>query len=463
MDEADKLLSPGLAPQMDRLRDLLGVGPDARPPGGRTVILASATMPAAVAGPAAGWLRADRAAVVIRGEGGGGGDSGDAAAPPPTTTSALRPAPAITQAVHVCAAHKKTGKLLKHLASINAAAAPAARHRPRVAVFVNRIATASAVAAAVGGAGHKVALLHGGRPQAARDAALAAFRAGAATVLVATDVAARGLHIPTLRHVVNYDFPPNLETYAHRIGRAGRLEDGGHAFSFFTRPLAPLARPLLALLDGAGAAVDPNLVRLADAYDEARARVARLPDVGGDGGGGEDAAKAARRAAVGELLAEAAGDKKKKKKKKSAKKQMGEEVEEGEEAPSSDDTSDEEEEEAGGPPGDDGDDDRTAATRQRRRAKPLAKADLPGLYRAAGRPKAAAGGGSGDDTDGGGGGGGDDDDDDDGPPAWTLVAAGADGQASAPAAPTNKRRKALPGRLRKKQAAERARKGAQGV
>lgn len=74
------------------------------------------------------------------------------------------------------------------------------------------------------------------------------FRSGKVQVLVATDVAARGLHIRGLPYIINYDFPSRLEPYIHRVGRTGRLTSTGHAFSFFTRNLAPLARPLLALL-----------------------------------------------------------------------------------------------------------------------------------------------------------------------------------------------------------------------
>lgn len=56
-------------------------------------------------------------------------------------------------------------------------------------------------------------------------------------VLVASDVASRGLDVRGLPYVVNYDFPTNLEVYIHRVGRTGRLAAAGHAFSFFTRPL----------------------------------------------------------------------------------------------------------------------------------------------------------------------------------------------------------------------------------
>lgn len=78
--------------------------------------------------------------------------------------------------------------------------------------------------------------------------ALLGWKCGKAQVLVATDVAARGLHIKNLPYVINYDFPTNLDTYVHRVGRTGRLATDGHAYSFFTRNLAPLAQPLLALL-----------------------------------------------------------------------------------------------------------------------------------------------------------------------------------------------------------------------
>ena len=77
------------------------------------------------------------------------------------------------------------------------------------------------------------------------QAALQAFKNGTAQILVATDVAGRGLHIRNLPYIVNYDFPSRMEAYIHRVGRTGRLASSGHAFSFFTRNLAPLARPLL--------------------------------------------------------------------------------------------------------------------------------------------------------------------------------------------------------------------------
>lgn len=87
---------------------------------------------------------------------------------------------------------------------------------------------------------------------------------------MATDVAGRGLHVRGLPYVVNYDFPGNLESYIHRVGRTGRLASTGHAYSFFTRNMAGLARPLVRLLAAHGQALDPNLVQLAEAVDKVR-------------------------------------------------------------------------------------------------------------------------------------------------------------------------------------------------
>lgn len=74
--------------------------------------------------------------------------------------------------------------------------------------------------------------IHGDRDQRERESALASFRAGRTPVLVATDVAARGLDIPNVVHVINYDFPGDIDDYVHRIGRTGRAGHNGLATSF---------------------------------------------------------------------------------------------------------------------------------------------------------------------------------------------------------------------------------------
>ena len=71
------------------------------------------------------------------------------------------------------------------------------------------------------------------RTQQEREAALRDFRTGRAPVLVATSVAARGLDIPDVKHVINFDLPQDIEEYVHRIGRTGRIGNKGKATSFF--------------------------------------------------------------------------------------------------------------------------------------------------------------------------------------------------------------------------------------
>ena len=99
-------------------------------------------------------------------------------------------------------------------------------------VFVNTKVVCERVARALERAGHRVGVLSGDVPQKKREALLAGFVRGDLELLVATDVAARGLHIPAVSHVFNYDLPFDPEDYVHRIGRTARLGAEGDAISF---------------------------------------------------------------------------------------------------------------------------------------------------------------------------------------------------------------------------------------
>ena len=83
-------------------------------------------------------------------------------------------------------------------------------------------------------ASHKSNRIHGDRSQSQREAALRAFKTGKTNVLVATDVAARGIDIDSVSHVINYDIPEAPEDYVHRIGRTGRAGNKGRAITLFT-------------------------------------------------------------------------------------------------------------------------------------------------------------------------------------------------------------------------------------
>ena len=94
----------------------------------------------------------------------------------------------------------------------------------------------------------QAAVIHGNRSQSQRVAALEAFRHGKSRVLVATDIAARGIDVEGISHVINYDMPMQVEDYVHRIGRTGRAEADGRAYTFVTPVDEALARRIEAVL-----------------------------------------------------------------------------------------------------------------------------------------------------------------------------------------------------------------------
>jgi ATP-dependent RNA helicase DDX3X len=91
--------------------------------------------------------------------------------------------------------------------------------------------------------------IHGDKSQREREDALRSFRSGATPVMVATDVAARGLDIPNVTNVVNYDLPTNIDDYVHRIGRTGRAGNTGAALSFVNEKNSGIVKELRDLLD----------------------------------------------------------------------------------------------------------------------------------------------------------------------------------------------------------------------
>ncbi|KAJ0982766.1 hypothetical protein J5N97_011021 [Dioscorea zingiberensis] len=96
--------------------------------------------------------------------------------------------------------------------------------------------------------GFPATTIHGDRTQQEREMALRSFKSGSTPILVATDVAARGLDIPHVAHVVNFDLPNDIDDYVHRIGRTGRAGKSGLATAFFTENNSSLARPLTELM-----------------------------------------------------------------------------------------------------------------------------------------------------------------------------------------------------------------------
>ena len=107
---------------------------------------------------------------------------------------------------------------------------------------------------------HRAASIHGDRTQREREAALSDFKSGRAPVLVATAVAARGLDIPNVTHVILYDLPTDVSEYTHRIGRTGRAGNTGTSTAFFNRNNLGVARDLIDLLKEASQVIPQWLV-----------------------------------------------------------------------------------------------------------------------------------------------------------------------------------------------------------
>jgi ATP-dependent RNA helicase RhlE len=105
----------------------------------------------------------------------------------------------------------------------------------RVLVFVRTKRGVDRLVRSVRQAGFAAGHIHGDREQSARDEAMAGFRDGRYRILIATDIAARGIDVANIGHVINYDFPRHPEDYVHRIGRTARVEATGLAISFVTR------------------------------------------------------------------------------------------------------------------------------------------------------------------------------------------------------------------------------------
>lgn len=103
-----------------------------------------------------------------------------------------------------------------------------------VLIFTRTKHRANKVAQQIENAGYATAALHAGRTQNQRQLALDSFRSGRCQILVATDIAARGLDVATVSHVINYDIPATSDTYIHRIGRTGRMERSGNAMTLVT-------------------------------------------------------------------------------------------------------------------------------------------------------------------------------------------------------------------------------------
>jgi len=155
----------------------------------------------------------------------------------------------------------------------------------QVIVFVATKRMCEQIATQINRAGARVESIHGDRDQQQRDRALQNFKAGQVKVLVATDVAARGLDVKTVRMVINFDPANNAEDYVHRIGRTARAGMTGTAVSLLTSSDGKKAGQIAEVMKKSGKPVPPELEKMAQygGYDN-KARYSK--GGGGKGGGG---------------------------------------------------------------------------------------------------------------------------------------------------------------------------------
>ncbi|KAG7272646.1 hypothetical protein CRUP_008474 [Coryphaenoides rupestris] len=132
-----------------------------------------------------------------------------------------------------------------------------------VLVFVTKKANSEELAANLIQEGHSLGLLHGDMDQSERNKVIADFKKKNLPILVATDVAARGLDIPSIRTVVNYDVARDIDTHTHRIGRTGRAGEKGVAYTLLTNKDTSFAGDLVRNLEGANQSVSKELMDLA--------------------------------------------------------------------------------------------------------------------------------------------------------------------------------------------------------
>jgi ATP-dependent RNA helicase RhlE len=152
------------------------------------------------------------------------------------------PAASVSHAVYPVKQHLKTSLLIELLRS---------SETDSVLVFTRTKHRTDRVAMQLQRAGFKVAQIHGDLAQGRRQAALDAFRRGAVKILVATDIAARGIDVLSISHVINYDMPESVDAYTHRIGRTGRVDQKGDALTFITHEDAALVRDIEQVLNAA--------------------------------------------------------------------------------------------------------------------------------------------------------------------------------------------------------------------
>jgi superfamily II DNA/RNA helicase len=235
LDEADRMLDMGFEPQ---LKQIMAALPDKAQ---RQTLFFTATWPKAVRRVAATFLREDQTREVFIGEGGDADGTGE-----------LQANKAVTQSFIQAQDDEKDKKLYEILCALD--------EKASIVIFANTKRRVDFLAKVFWDEGFTTCAVHGDKPQHERDASLQKFVNKQCAIMVATDVAARGLDIKGVTHVINFDMARDVESYVHRIGRTGRAGELGESITFWNPDYDKVCSPaLVKMARDAGQKVPPFL------------------------------------------------------------------------------------------------------------------------------------------------------------------------------------------------------------
>ncbi|NXL56900.1 DDX43 helicase, partial [Chordeiles acutipennis] len=242
-NEADRMLDMGFEPQIMKI--LIDVRPD------RQTVMTSATWPDGVRRLAKSYLK--NPMIVYVG------------------TLDLAAVNTVEQRVIVIAEEEKRAFVLDFIDSM--------KPKDKVIIFVGKKLTADDLASDLGLQGIPVQSLHGNREQCDREQALDDFKKGKVRILVATDLASRGLDVHDITHVFNFDFPRNIEEYVHRVGRTGRAGRTGQSVTLVTKNDWRVASELIEILERTNQVVPNELIAMAERYKQFQIRKETEKDI----------------------------------------------------------------------------------------------------------------------------------------------------------------------------------------